>query len=423
MKILVYPHDLGLGGSQLNAIEIAAAVKKRGHEVVLFGRPGALVARAEQLGLEFLESPQPGRRPSPRVIDALTDLIDFRGIEVLHGYEWPPILEATVAARRRPKSAVVATVMSMSVAPFIPRTVPLLVGTEEIATAELAAGRSRVGVLEPPVDLEFNRPGADVGASEFRERWGLDDSRLTVVSVTRFAHELKLEGTLSAIDAVGSIASDIPVRLVLVGDGPARDEVERRAREVNDRVAPGTVILTGQLPDPRAAYAVADVSLGMGGSALRALAFEKPLIVQGEGGFWSLLTPENLHQFLWTGWYGVGSSADSGASTLAGILAPFLRDERRRRELGAFGRRTVEDRFSLERAADIQIESYRDALATRPSDFRALAGDSAAFLRYGRYYAAKRVRRALGSERSDDFNARPVRTAGAPVPTAPVVRP
>jgi glycosyltransferase involved in cell wall biosynthesis len=422
VKILVYPHDLGLGGSQLNAIEIAAAVKKRGHDVILFGRRGALVARAEQLGLEFVESPQPGRRPSPRVVDALTDLIDARGIQVLHGYEWPPALESVLAARRRPESAAVATGMSMSGAPVIPRTVPLLVGTEEIAATEIGSGRTRVGVLEPPVDLDFNQPGVDVGLGEFRRRWGLDDSRLTVVSVTRFARELKLEGTLAAIDAVGSIAADFPVRLVLVGDGSARDDVESRASAVNERAGAGTIILTGQLSDPRAAYAAADVALGMGGSALRALAFQKPLVVQGERGFWSLLTPESLDTFLWTGWYGVGTAVDTGASTLAGILGGLLADEQRRRELGSFGRRTVEERFSLDRAADIQVDHYLEAIASRPNGFRSLVGDASAFVRYGKYYVAKRVRRALGSERTDDFNATPVRATIRPITARPGVR-
>ena len=33
MKVLVYPHTMEIGGSQLNAIEIAAAVRDRGHDV------------------------------------------------------------------------------------------------------------------------------------------------------------------------------------------------------------------------------------------------------------------------------------------------------------------------------------------------------------------------------------------------------
>ncbi|MES2094817.1 MAG: glycosyltransferase [Actinomycetota bacterium] len=409
MKILVYPHDLAVGGSQLNAIEIAAAVAALGHEVAVFGRPGALVPRIHQLGLEFIEAPQPGRRPSPTVVSALERLIRHREVDVVHGYEWPPALEARLAVRHHRQTTAVATVMSMAVAPFIPRSMALLVGTQEIADAERAAGRRRIGLLEPPVDLVFNDANADVGQSEFRRQFGLDPSRFTVTAVTRFAHELKLEGTLAAIAAVAAVNDALPVRLVLVGDGPARAIVEARAREANERVGPGTIVLTGQLDDPRAAYATADLALGMGGSALRALAFRQALVVQGERGFWQLLTPDSVSGFLVTGWYGVGTSAAEGAPTLERILRDILPDARRRAELGAFGRHLVEHRFSLGRAADRQVEQYRLALEHPVGRAETLRADSAAFLRYGGYYLRKRVRRARGTESADDFNAVPVR--------------
>ncbi|UXN31297.1 hypothetical protein [Glutamicibacter sp. M10] len=40
MRILIYPHDLSMGGSQLNAIELAGALRERGHEVIVYGWKG-----------------------------------------------------------------------------------------------------------------------------------------------------------------------------------------------------------------------------------------------------------------------------------------------------------------------------------------------------------------------------------------------
>ncbi|MBK4348514.1 glycosyltransferase family 4 protein [Lacisediminihabitans changchengi] len=410
MRIVVYPHDLGIGGSQLNAIELAAAVRDLGHEVIVFGPPGALEQRIAELGLEFVPAPKPGKRPSPTVARALAELIDDRGIELVHGYEWPPALEAALAARMRPGVVSMSTVMSMSVPGFIPRTQPLVVGTEQIADAEHRRGRRGTMVIEPPVDLSINNPTVAVGTDDFRLAHGLDPSRATIVSVTRFAHELKLEGTLAAIDVVSEIARDSahPPQLVLVGDGPARDEVEERIRLAEQRTGMSVVTLTGQISDPRPAYAAADIALGMGGSALRALAFGKPLVVQGEGGYWKLLTPESLDEFLWQGWYGVGADAATGADDLDAILRPLLSDPARQVELGAFGLETVTGRFSLTAAGGRQEQFYRDALQQRPSVARVAVADFAALARYSTYYLGKRMRRALGREQADDFNARPV---------------
>ena len=127
MKILVYPHDLGMGGSQTNAIELAGELVRLGVECTVFGRPGTLNARIEELGLPFIESVDHGRRPSPGVVRQLRDLVEKGGFDLVHGYEWPPTLEAALAVRGLPGTAVVSTVMSMAVAPFIPSWVPLVV--------------------------------------------------------------------------------------------------------------------------------------------------------------------------------------------------------------------------------------------------------------------------------------------------------
>src|SRR5664280_742505 len=171
MRILVYPHDLKIGGSQLNAIEIAAQVQRMGHQCVIFGQQGPLVDRITELGLEFVQSPDPRRRPSPRVMQSLRRaVIDF-GIDVIHGYEWPPAIESwLVAASLGPRATAVGTVMSMAVAPFLPYSLPLVVGTQKIAASEVLAGRRFTTVIEPPVDLALNSPGAADEVVGFRLR-------------------------------------------------------------------------------------------------------------------------------------------------------------------------------------------------------------------------------------------------------------
>ncbi|WP_144658828.1 glycosyltransferase [Paenarthrobacter nicotinovorans] len=420
MRILVYPHDLRMGGSQLNAIELGAAVKQLGHEVILFGQPGPLVEKATGLGLEFIAAPAPGKRPSPSVISALVRIVRERRINIVHGYEWPPALECLAAARIVRGTTAAATVMSMAVAPFIPTSMPLMVGTEQIRHAESSSGRSNVHLLEPPVDLRTNSLDADLDLGPFRARWGLDQHHFTVVCVSRLAQELKLEGILSAIDAVSQLAGDRAVRLVITGTGPAEATIKAHARSVNEARGEGTVVLTGELADPRPAYAVADAVLGMGGSALRGLSFGKPLVVQGERGFWELLTPDSLQLFLWQGWYGSGpGSAGPGNAGLVSILGKLVQDEALRIALGAYGRSVVENRFSLSAAALRQTELYQQFLSDTAAQRPHLLAEASAARRYGSYVVRRRYLRLRGKQPSEDFNARPVAVqAAAPGPFA-----
>ncbi|MCT9818998.1 glycosyltransferase [Microbacterium sp. W1N] len=430
MKILVYPHDLNMGGSQTNAIELAAAVTRLGHECIVFGRRGTLCTRIDELGLEFIESPDPGRRPSRRVALALRRIVAERGIDVVHGYEWPPALEAAWAVRALPGVAAMSTVMSMAVAPFLPRWMPLVVGTQQISAREQRAGRSAVNLIEPPVDLEHNSGVGEEAGQDFRRRWGLSELP-TVVVVSRLVPELKSEGILTAIDVAGALAGSSPFQLLIVGDGRARPEMERRAVVANQRAGRRVVIFTGELSDPRAAYATADVVLGMGGSALRALAFAKPLVVQGEHGYFRTLDEHSVDEFRWRGWYGVGSGIEHGAGALTAQLLPLLADARRRRELAAFGRRVVED-YGLTRAARTQVTLYRDAVAAAARG-AGRVGRAAETVRcvagFARYLVTQRVARWRGRQRADDFNADPVASAaetarrtGGPIdPAGPIV--
>ncbi|MBY6367520.1 glycosyltransferase [Rhodococcoides corynebacterioides] len=402
MRILVYPHDLGLGGSQLNAIDLAAAAAETGHEVCVYGDPGPLVDRVRSKGLEFVASPSPRRRPSSAVVRHLRATLRERRVDVVHGYEWPPVLEATLACvgtTARP----FATVMSMAVADFLPRTVDLVVGTERIAAVERSRGRRRVDVLEPPVDLRENVRDTASGVA-FRRRWGIGRDATLVVSVARLAHELKLEGTLVAIDVVADLAATTDVVLALVGDGPARAEVDRRVAAANARAGRRVVVTTGALTDPRPGYAAADIALGMGGSALRAMAFRTPVVVQGERGFWRTLTPESVDGFLWEGWYGVGRSPDDGARYLRAELGPLLDDARRRAELGAFAASVVAERFSLEAAVRRQVALYTRTLERATTVSGAIPDGARSATLFGEYEVRRQWNRRRGRAAVDDFN-------------------
>jgi glycosyltransferase involved in cell wall biosynthesis len=400
-----------IGGSQLNAIEIAAAVRDRGHQVMVLSRAGPLVETVQRLGLcHVLLDPRARRTPSRHATVQLMTLVAQLGIDVVHGYEWPPAVEAFAGPRLRLGLPVVCTVMSMAVPPFLPRTMPLIVGTEKIRLGALAAGHGSVTLLEPPVDVRANAP--DFGPGTFRAEFGLRADLPLVVVVCRLVPELKLEGLLSACDAVAELAgSGRPAQLVIVGDGPARPVVQAAAAAANARAGSTVAVLSGQLDDPRPAYAAADVMLGMGGSALRGLAFGKPLVVQGEHGFWELLTPESAPMFLRQGWYGVGRQRDGrteGAARLAGILRGLLDSPGLRARLGTYGRELIVQRFSLDRAAAAQEVVYAAAAeASGRLSGMALTADA---IRSGigiiRHKTGRRWQRwRRGTVAADDFNA------------------
>src|SRR4051794_6300957 len=109
MRVLVYPHSMELGGSQMNAVQLAAAVRDRGNEVIVFSEPGPLLARVQALRLEHVEIPFHRRRPSMLILRKLVRLVREREIDVVHCYEWPPVIEAYYGLRFGKRVPVVGT--------------------------------------------------------------------------------------------------------------------------------------------------------------------------------------------------------------------------------------------------------------------------------------------------------------------------
>lgn len=403
MRILTCLHTMEIGGSQINAIEIAATVAGLGHEVIIYGPDGELRDMVERWGLEFVEAPPKGEAPSPRNVGAIADVVRRRGIDLVHAYEWAPTLETAYGAYLRHGVPLVVTVLSMEVPAWVPRHLPLIVGTEQLAAAE-RPNRAEVHVIEPPIDTTANAPVTDASAA--RSNLGLADDEIAVVSVSRLVPALKLEGLLAATRAMARLDPSLRMRLLIVGDGESRAEIQQSADKTNAELGTEAVRLTGAMLDPHDAYAAADIVIGMGSSALRAMAFGKPVVVQGEQGFWLPLTPQTLPVFLDQGFYGLGDGTDGTERVAAALAELGAASPQHRSELGEFGRRTVVERFSLQAAGRRQVDIYLQAQRRRlnlPRRAGALAHPTAHLLNFKASLARQRftARRAGAGSRNE----------------------
>ena len=360
MRILVYPHEMSIGGSQINAIDLASQVAKAGHEVIVYAEDGPLVSYIAERGLRYIAAVPAQYRPRPARVRQLARLATEERLDLIHAYEWPGCLDAYFGATLLKRVPVLCTVLSMNVSPFVPASVPLVMGTEVLADEALAAHSAPVWTLEPPIDTDRDTP--DIDGSNFRRQHGVGPDELLVVTVSRLALDLKLDALVRAIDAVASLAERYPLRLILVGDGAAREALEARAEAVNRRLGRCVVSLPGAELDPRSAYASADIVLGMGSSVIRAMAIGRPVIVQGEQAFSKILDDTTLELFLRQGFYGK-AGAEQGVQVLAGQIESLVTDTVRRQTLGLFGRNVAVQRLSLQRAGKLQLSIYEEVLA------------------------------------------------------------
>lgn len=362
MKVLVVAHRLELGGTQVNAIELAAAFNDHADiHVVFAAAPGPNSELARASGLDLHHIPDASRHPSRAVMLALGELADREEPDLVHVWDWPQCFDAYAGLHLRRRIPMLCSIMSMVVPRNIPRHLPTTFGTVELAEKASRVRRGPVHLLEPPVDIASNRPGVVDGAG-FRAELGIAPEELVVAMVCRLEAWAKLEGLRRAMIAVDDLAGSHRVRLLIVGEGTAREVVERHAVEVNRHHGREVVTLTGGMLDPRPAYEAADLMIGMGGSALRTMAFAVPLVVVGERGFSRVLDETTLPMFLHAGWYGLG---DGTEDDLRAQIEGLLVDPLARKRLGELGCTVIAEHYDLNVAARNLEGYYRETATTK----------------------------------------------------------
>lgn len=168
------------------------------------------------------------------------------------------------------------------------------------------------------------------------------------------------KGVPVLVDALAELRRSIQARLVIVGDGPERAAVERRAAERGVRDA---IEVRGRVSDDglRAAYAESDVFVlpaivdsrgdteGLGVVLLEAMNFGVPVVGSAVGGILDVVVPEESGLLVPPG----------DAEALAAALRRLLTDGALAARLGEAGRRRVQTHFSWDTIVARWLSVYR----------------------------------------------------------------
>lgn len=364
--VLVQLNSLDLGGTQLNAVDFARAVEGHGYRSVLYGPLDTMpttgpslfdVTREKGVQLE-------GYWPSPSVIPGRAVALNKRahaiGADIVHVYGaygdprsayWGPCL-----AGRRP---LVHTIYEMWVDPYGFQNSSLIVGTGYLRD-ELAERPGPTTLISPPVDTAADSPNLAL-RDEFRSALGHLGHRRLITIVSRLDLHMKSFPIETAIRSMRHL-EDLNATLIVVGTGSEAARLQALGESVNRASAEPLVHFVGPMADPRAAYAAADVMLGMGGSAARSLAFGQPLIVQGERGTAELFTPLSAASLFRRSFWSQ-EVQDNPDYALAQIVRSLLMDDVLRVDMGEFGRSFALESFSLDAMATRLADVYQEALA------------------------------------------------------------
>jgi glycosyltransferase involved in cell wall biosynthesis len=386
IKILRVIARLNMGGPALHVSYLTAGLRERGYDTTLVA--GTLARGEDSMSfvadardVEVVRIDELGREISP-----LRDLVATLRLARLIRRERPDILHthtakagtvgrvAALLAGRRAPPIVVHTfhghVLRGYFGPLRSRLFRLLERWLAARTTALIAVSPQVrddlvalGVAPPErfvvirlgIELDERVAAEQDGRAESRRYLGIASDRFAVGWIGRMTAVKRTDDVLVAFRRLRDDGVDAV--LCMVGDGPDRPELERRAHELG--VIRDTLFL-GYQEDVAPFYAAFDALVlpssneGTPVSAIEALAAGRPVVATRVGGVPDVVQ-EGQDGFL----------VDPGATDdLADRLARLARDPALRERMGGAGRERVLPRYAVVRLIDDVDRLYRSLLAS-----------------------------------------------------------
>ncbi len=385
VKVLRVIARLNVGGPALHVAYLTEGLAERGYDTTLVAGSLAhgeesMAHVARQRGARIVTLPHLAREVSP-----LNDLLAVRHLARPIRTERPQILHthtakagavgrvaALLAGDARPPIVVhtfhghvlrgyfnqPATLAFRTLERWLASVTTRLIAVSPEVRDDLVrlgvAPREKFTVIRLGIELD-ERVGADGEARrETRRRMGISPDAFVVGWVGRMTAVKRTEDVLLAFKGV--VARGVDARLCLIGDGPDRARLERRAHEL------GIVrrcLFVGYQDDVAPYYEAIDVLLlpsaneGTPVSVIESLAAERPAVATRVGG-----VPDIVRE-------GVdGYLVDVGdAETLAERLVELAGDPGKRDAMGREGRKRVLERYAVNRLVEDIDSLYRELLA------------------------------------------------------------
>jgi len=358
-RILLTVMSLNAGGAETHAVSLACELKRQGLDVVVVSNGGTLVEELMEAGVTHYEVPLHTKTPLSilTAFRRLKEIIVRQNIGLIHAHARIPAFLSVMMGKKY-HIPVVTTSHGMYKDGF-PYSLITRWGDRVIAVSQdikqqimrsYGYAEDKITVIENGIDIvrfhprEEERPGgADI---LYVSRLSGDRGRMALV----------------LLDAMPKILEKFPhAHVRVVGDGDMRLTAEAKAADLNKTYGEGTVSILGERTDVPDLLALSDAAVGVGRSALEAMAAGLPVVIAGEAGYLGLLTPENFAEGKRHNFSGRGTDRETTAENLAQDLIRVLSDEELKTVCGRMGRENIQKDFSIGSMTEKIIEVYRKA--------------------------------------------------------------
>jgi glycosyltransferase involved in cell wall biosynthesis len=354
--------SFGVGGQERVALDLAIGQKARGHRVsvVSLAPPpdGAMADEFREHGIVVDRVPKSGDGVDASLVAKLARTFRKLEADVVHTHNPLPLIYGAPAARLARAAAIHTKhginpggrghrILRRAAAQLTYAFVAVSDTTEQQARAQNDAPAGKIHTIANGIRLDRYHPDAQARL-ETRTELGLDDA--WVVGTVGRLDDFKNQALL--VRAMAPLLSE-KVRLVIVGDGPAREAVEAEVAKLRE---PKWVVMTGRRMDvPHIipafdVFALSSKSEGLPLVVPEAMAAGLPIVTTAVGGLPSVVD-EGV----------TGMLVPVEEDALRGALKKLVDDHALAKRMGEAARNTALQRYSADRMVEAYLALYRGA--------------------------------------------------------------
>ena len=366
MKILMTLMGLDIGGAETHVVELSKQLKNLGHDIIIVSAGGAYVKEITSCGIKFYEAPMKKRNISDmhKAYKILKNVIITEKPDIVHAHARIPAFICGLV-RRKVKFNFVTSVHGIySTAPGIKQltnwgdfSIAVSNDIKDYLMNAYKVKESNILVSVNGIDTDKFSPENDYG--DVVGELGMNPAAKRLVYMSRLNDDV-CQPLMKLLDMFEDIEKEVPdLELLIIGDGNMHDEICLKANNINARLKRKAVVSTGARTDVNRLLSVATASFGVARAILESMAMAKPVIIAGAEGYIGIYDSSKTELAISNNFTCRGCMPILDEKFKEDIITVLNMDEHERRILGAYGRNTVKEHYSLERMTRDALKLYK----------------------------------------------------------------
>ncbi|MBC8232625.1 glycosyltransferase family 4 protein [bacterium] len=370
LNILIILETLNLGGAQTHVVTLSKALTLKGHNISIVSGGGELVEKVTSFGVRHYQLPLNKKSMLPYSTMHLIRIIKAEKISIVHSHpRLKPILTGYLASAI---SHIPCVTTVHTIFPVLFNYRYLNYTAEKIIAVSSEVKNyltSNCKIKEENIEIVYN--GIDLhdfmSPKKMKSESSSSYNALKILYISRL-DKGKINAIINFINTIPILYKEVPnVKVVIVGTGTEFDKIESLVKEKNTQISRAVICMYGASKDVAKLMQSAEAVIGIGRVIIEAMACGKPAIVFGSsivnhGGieehFGGIVTEENVMEMKEYNFTGRNCSDIASPDNIASAVIELATNEKKRVELGIFGRKFVEKELSIDKIAEQTEQIY-----------------------------------------------------------------